>query len=374
MLRILAVTNMYPTPQTPGRGTFIEEQIKGLRHVGMIVEVICAEKKRIKGYLGLSQRLRSCIADFQPQIVHVMYGGIIAEIATRVVNDRPCVVSFCGSDLLGEHLSGPLRKLIAGYGVLASRWAASRSSGIVVKSQNLLQALPSYVDRSKARIIPNGIDLQRFRCLDRSRCREKLGWSEKRFHIMFSDSFRNPVKRPELARAAVEEVKRFGFEAEMHYLNGVAHRDVPQWLNASDVLLLTSSHEGSPNVVKEALACDVPVVSVEVGDVRERIMGIEGCYLASPQASELAAKLCLVYAGPRRVSGRAKISELSLERVTLRLREFYAEILARKEKQGPRRWNRVARHTKGRKEKCPLVLSLCVNRRKRCCSATAVPA
>jgi teichuronic acid biosynthesis glycosyltransferase TuaC len=337
MLHILAVTNLYPTAETPGLGTFVEQQIQGLRQLGLTVEVMFAErvKKGIAAYVGFGQKLRSRIADFQPHLVHVMYGGVIADSVTRIVDDRPSVVSFCGSDLLGEHLSGPLRKLISGHGVLASRWAARRSSGIIVKSQSLLDALPPYVERSKIRIIPNGIDLQRFKPLERSGCRDKLGWGENTFHILFSDASKNPVKRPELARAAVEKVKVSGVQTELHYLHNVAHHEVALWLNASDVLLLTSSHEGSPNIVKEALACDLPIVSVNVGDVQERITGIAGCYLASAEPSDLAAKLRLVYAGPRKVEGRNKMRELSLESVALRLRSFYDEVLARYQKAAP---------------------------------------
>src|SRR5262249_36868175 len=136
----------------------------------------------------------------------------------------------------------------------------------------------------------------------------------------------NPVKRPGLARDAVEATKRLGINAEIHQLSGVAHNEVPVWLNASDIVLLTSLHEGSPNIIKESLACNVPVVSVDVGDVRERIQGIEGCYLALPEPGDLATKLSLVYAGPRRVPGRVKMQELSIERVALRLKEFYKEV------------------------------------------------
>jgi len=80
-------------------------------------------------------------------------------------------------------------------------------------------------------------------------------------------------------------------------------------------------------VIKEALACNVPVVSVDVGDVRERIRGIEGCYLAAPDPADLASRLLLVYSGPRRVAGRIKVQDLSLEHVALRLKEFYEEVL-----------------------------------------------
>jgi glycosyltransferase involved in cell wall biosynthesis len=106
------------------------------------------------------------------------------------------------------------------------------------------------------------------------------------------------------------------------------------WLNASNVLLLTSLTEGSPNIVKEALACDLPVVSVDVGDVSERIRETEGCYLALSEPGDLAAKLHMVHSGPGRVIGRVKMQELSLEQVALRLRDFYSELLESFERKG----------------------------------------
>jgi len=106
----------------------------------------------------------------------------------------------------------------------------------------------------------------------------------------------------------------------------VLHQDVPIWLNASDVVLLTSLHEGSPNVIKEALGCDVPIVSVDVGDVRERIQGVEGCYIALPTPADLAGKLAVVSAGERRVNGRASVQHLSLENIALCLKQFYADV------------------------------------------------
>jgi len=99
------------------------------------------------------------------------------------------------------------------------------------------------------------------------------------------------------------------------------------WLNASDIVLLTSLYEGSPTIIKEALACNVPIVSVDVGDVSKRIQGIEGCYLALPEPDDLATKLHMVLTGPHRVAGWAKMQGLSLERVALRLRDFYGELL-----------------------------------------------
>jgi len=94
-------------------------------------------------------------------------------------------------------------------------------------------------------------------------------------------------------------------------------------MNAADAVVLTSAHEGSPNAVKEALACNVPVVSVDVGDVRDRLEGIEGCFLAEATPEDLAAKLALVFERSSRIEAREHLVELSLGRVAERLRDIY---------------------------------------------------
>jgi teichuronic acid biosynthesis glycosyltransferase TuaC len=327
MLRILAVTNMYPSPANPDSGTFVEQQIKGLERHGLEVAVLVVARiqKGMRAYFELAQDLRAQLAQFRPDIVHVMYGGVMAETVTRIIRDRPTIVSFCGDDLLGELLSGPVRKLIAGYGVLASYRAARRASGIVVKSKNLENALPKGVAKSKVRIIPNGIDLDRFKPLDQQDCRHQLGWNRSNFHVLIPSE--HPVKQPGLAKSTVEVLKSSADRIELHTLGRVPHDEVPIWLNASHVLLLTSLHEGSPNIVKEALACDLPIVSLDVGDVRERIQEVDGCYLADPNPTDLASKLALVHAKPRRIAGRVRVQNLSLEHIALRLKDFYETVL-----------------------------------------------
>ena len=323
------MTNIYPTPWAPASGVFVEQQIEGLRKVGLDVDLIFVKRAQsgMSAYLGLGRQIRSKIAGFQPDLVHVMYGGVMAEVVTHVVDRVPTVVSFCGSDLLGQPLSNTVRRLIARCGVLASWRAARRACGIVTKAKNLCNALPEDVDRAKVRIIPNGVDLERFKPLDRHACRARLGWAEDAFHVLFPTNSGDPCKRPDLACASIDALSRLGVTVDMHELRGVLHKEVPVWLNASNAVLLTSRHEGSPNIIKEALACNLPVVSVDVGDVRDRVQEIEGCYLALPEPHDLATKLYMVYAGSGRSSGREKMQELSLERIALRLKRFYKEVL-----------------------------------------------
>jgi glycosyltransferase involved in cell wall biosynthesis len=337
-MRILAVTNMYPTPQHPTMGNFIEQQITGLKGIGLAVDVMVVNRleRGMGSYFTMGATIREHINQFRPDVVHVMYGGILAERMTHFIRNTPTVVSFCGSDLLGERMSGPLRGAISECGVFASHVAARQATGIVVKSRILEEALPPTVSRSKVRIIPNGISLERFKPLEQADCRNKLGWDANKFHVLFCTNFGDPCKRPDLAQAAVEAANRSGLNAELHTLRGVPHEEVSIWLNASNAVLLTSLYEGSPNVIKEALACNVPIVSLDVGDVRERITGLDGCYIALPDPHDLGVKLGLVGSRGRRVAGRERVQHLSLEQTAFNLESFYREVLESYRSQGVR--------------------------------------
>ena len=328
-MRILVVTNLYPTDRNPTWGTFVEQQVQGLRRIGMEIDVLLVDRLvNGKGaYFGLKKVVLPRIEEFCPDLVHVMYGGVMAEAITRVMNGIPVVVSFCGTDLLGGPFFNPLRRAALRLGVFASHLAAKRANGIIVKSKNLMDALPRSVNSSKVWLIPNGVDLNRFQPLEKVGSRQKLGWHSNKYHVLIPASSGHIRKRLWLGQGAVEKLNAKGIAVELHQLHGVAHTDVPVWINASDAVILTSIHEGSPNVVKEALACNRPVVSVDVGDVSERIEGIDGCYLVSPNPEDLAEKLQLALECTSPVEGRIKINELSLERVTQRLYEVYSTLL-----------------------------------------------
>src|SRR5580765_8260161 len=120
-MRVLAVTNMFPTPESPSAGRFIEQQLEGLKLIGLDYEVLCVDrmKKGMKAYATLQGELRTKIKTCQPDIVHAHYGGVMADIVTRTVQDRPTVVTFHGSDLLGQRNASPLRRMVSAYGVFA---------------------------------------------------------------------------------------------------------------------------------------------------------------------------------------------------------------------------------------------------------------
>jgi teichuronic acid biosynthesis glycosyltransferase TuaC len=325
-VHVLVVTNMYPTAEIPNAGPFVADQVASLRKVGVHVDVLhVARPEGGRGvYWRLGRKVEEAVAASEPDLVHVAYGGVTAYLVTRAIRDRPVLVTYHGSDLdAGRSNAAPLDALALRVGILASRRAARRAAGIIVVAPHLYDLLPRSVDRARVWIVPNGVDLSRFRPLERRECQRRLGWDPARGHVLFPASPHRPEKRFELAETSVALLDRRGANVELHTLDGIAHDDVPIWLNAANAILLTSTREASPVVVKEALACNVPVVSVDVGDVRERIAGIAGCFIADSTPDDLADKLDRALRRRERISARHGIAELSLESVAERVRGIY---------------------------------------------------
>jgi glycosyltransferase involved in cell wall biosynthesis len=329
-MRALVVTNMYPTAAAPATGTFVAAQVASLCDAGVEIELLHIDRDAggRHVYRGLGDTVTKLVQAGDHDLVHAMYGGVMADVVTRVVRDRPVLVSFCGTDMHGGMGNGVFETLSLRYGVRASHRAARRAAGVIVKSRNLFDALPRSVDLSRVWIVPNGVDLARFRPRDRSECRRALGWDAARTHVLFPALPQRPEKRFALATAAVARLNRSAAHIELHALERVPHDDVPLWVNAASAVLLTSVDEGSPNAVKEALACNVPVVSVDVGDVRERIAGIDGCFIAAPTAEDLAANLGRALEREAPIAGRERVAEVSLERIAEKVLEIYVQLTA----------------------------------------------
>jgi len=326
-MRVLAVTNSFPTPTRPDLGVFVADQISAIRDRGVEIDMLHVDRADggRRAYRQLAARAQAAMADKQPDVVHVLYGGVMADVVTRAAAPAPVLVSFCGSDLLGGRSGRGPARVAEAIGVLASRRAALRAAGIIVKSRNLLEKLPSSLPEECIWVVPNGVDLERFRPLDRESCCATLGLDVTRQHVLFPAAPGRPEKRFALAEAAVARLRS---PVELHALAGRPHEEVPLWLNAVDAVLLTSAYEGSPNAVKEALACNTPIVSVDVGDVRERVDNVRGCAVVEADPSALATALEAILARGGRSDGRGKVSELSRERVAETVAGIYSVLAA----------------------------------------------
>ena len=283
---------------------FITEQVSALESLGVECRYFGVSGRGVRGYLKQLPELRRMIRDYRPDIVHAHYGlcGVLANLQRRV----PVVTTYHGSDINDARV------------FRFSRWAIRKSRfNIFVSQQNVNIARP---EKDYA-LIPCGINLADYPLVDQAEARKVMKMDPAKKYVLFSGAFDNSVKNAPLAKAAMTLAP----EAELMELRGYSRPQVALLMQAADALLLTSFMEGSPQVIKEAMACGCPVVSVDVGDVRDRVHGLAGCFVMDRTAESLAKGLQEALAFGRRTEGRQRIISdgLTNDAVAVRIREVY---------------------------------------------------
>ncbi|HEV2750076.1 MAG TPA: glycosyltransferase [Gemmatimonadales bacterium] len=329
-IRVLMVTSDWPTPGQPRTTYFIKRQADFLQAAGVLVDVFAFRGRRNPWkYLSAWWRLRRRLARNYYDVLHAQFGqsGLLA-LPKRL----PLVVTYRGSDLLGEVGRGGRYTLVGRLLQRVSRAVARRADAVIVVSDHMKAELPPGVP---AHVIPSGLDFELFRPIPRDEARRHLRLPLDRRLVLFAGSPEWPRKRYALARATMDRVDR-ELSAELVVAWGAPHSDIPYYMSACDALLFTSMQEGSPNVVKEALACDLPVVSVPVGDVATRLAGVAGCELCADERPEtIAAALERVLRRGGRSAGRASVRELDERLLTQRVIDIYRSVMRRPPRPAP---------------------------------------
>ena len=308
-MRVLVVTNMYPTAADPAFGTFVRDEVEALRSLGIELDVLFINGKASRwNYLWGLLRLWRLLIGGRYDLVHAHYAltGLVARMQWCV----PLVVTFHGAEVA---LGWPAR---------LSRWLRDRVDGVIVTSRRVQEDLGA----PHATVIPPGVDFERFKPGDRTAARQALGLPLDKELVLFVGRAEWD-KRLDAVQEAVRLLRTRRPGVELVQVSGQPHDVVPTYMNACDVLLLISTYEGSPMVVKEALACNLPVVASDVGDVAEIIGGVEGCALCDGTPEDAARKLAQVLARGRLTDGRQAVAHLSVEASARRVAEVYRQAL-----------------------------------------------
>jgi glycosyltransferase involved in cell wall biosynthesis len=312
------ITSEWPTSEHPEWAPFLVQQVKSLKAAGIDVVVYPFRGgKNPFNYLKAWIRLRQLYTLKEFDLIHAQFGqsGLLA-----LGSKLPLVVTFHGSDLQG-YVGERGEPMFSGFLLqVLSRYIARCASQRIVVSKHLTHHLPPDLH---VHIIPCGVDLALFHIMDQWDARQQLGLPVNKHLLLFAANPDNPIKRYALAQQSVSLVSS-QFDVELVTISDVPHEMVPVYMNACDALLMTSKHEGSPTVVKEALACNFPVVSVDVGDVRDRIEEIDGCVLClddSPQS--IADGIVEVLKSRRRTKSREHITDLDEQEIAKQIIEVY---------------------------------------------------
>jgi len=326
-MRILVVTSMYPTEKLPFYGVFVAEQVRSLQAAGIGAEVLFINPRETRFNYALSaptvvKRLRSERYD----IIHTHHTFTMPLVRLARAWARcsaPIVLTNHEGEALDTthrsgicHPLGRLRRSIA-----LKRWMAQRADFVIFVSRQLSDVLARTAPYA---VIPCGVDLQRFKPMAKEHCRTQLGIPHDAPVLFFPGRPGARGKRFELAQAAHKIIQRSHPGAQLLTGGAIAYEMMPAYYNAADVVIQSSFYEASPTVVKETIACEVPLVSTDSGDTREIVNGVQYCFVCQANPEELASR-ALMCIGHRAIGGRKRLIEqgLSLEQVTQRLILLY---------------------------------------------------
>jgi glycosyltransferase involved in cell wall biosynthesis len=269
---------------------FVLDQANALTRKGVKIDFFLIKGKGILGYINNYKLLLEKIKRFKPEIIHAHYG--LSGLLSALQNKVPIVTTFHGSDI-------NLKKIR-----FFSKIANKLSAESIFVSYDLARELKK-IDPI---VIPCGVDLDVFYPINKIAARKKIGLSLKKKYLLFSSSFNNPVKNYPLAKEAISKIEHI--DLELIELKGYQRNEVALLMNSVDSVLMTSFREGSPQFIKEAMACNTPIVTTKVGDVSYIIKNTKGCYIADTDPVDVQLKIQQVLKFEKRTTGRKDIKHL----------------------------------------------------------------
>lgn len=324
---VLVVTNMWPDDERPVYGVFVRRQVESVRAAGVACDVLYLRGYRSPFAYPLAA-LRFLVSSItwrgRYRLVHVHAGE--TALAARFHARTPMLVSYCGDDVLGDPDANGRVSIRNRVRAWAIRQHSRLFPAIVTKTGQMAARLPGPA-RRKTTVLPNGVDRRLFVAGDRTTARQRLGWAQdERVALFAATRPQDGRKRLWLAEAACARAAASVGPIRLHVTGETPPDEMPTLMSAADCLLFTSSIEGSPNTIKEALMCGLPVVATPAGDVVERLAAVEPSWVCPPDADALAQALVECLSEPVRSNGREAAADLADDAVAQRLLELYRSL------------------------------------------------
>ena len=322
-MRVLFVAGAMPSPGKPGTLAPVARQIESLApHLDSYGILEITGRPIVKYIRAISEISRK---SSNYDLVHAHYGlcGFSAVRGSRI----PVVISLMGSDIQNSpDRSGLSARIRIIWEHMVSRYACKRAESVIVKNRKMAERIAS-VDSV---VVPNGVNTLSFAPVEKREARARLGLKQEETLVLFGGNPSDMNKNYPLAETALKIVREtLGRSIKCIPLKGIKPDAVPLHMNACDCMLFTSLEEGSPNVVKEAMACNTPIVSVPVGDTEYLLNGVEGCRLCPYDPADLASALAEILKRGAPSEGRQAINDrkLDMESVARRILAIYRHIV-----------------------------------------------
>lgn len=317
-MRVLFVTSLKTTNFNVS--PFIQSQADSLKRKGIEIDYFYVNLNGISAILNSISRLRSCKNNYD--LIHAHYStnaliAVLAGIRSKLV------ISYLGSDLLGINKPDGTKRKISYLITLISYFVSFFAKAIIVKSEEMKQKISSNL-YNKTQVIPNGVDFDKFSPSSQSQAKKDLGLNNDEKHILFLGNTNDANKNYQLTKQAFDLLPKDNFTLVAPY--PTEPQNIPIYLNAADVLVLTSISEGSANVIKEALACNTPIITVNAGDASENIKYVSKSILVDYNSNIISKKIEELCQDNNRSNGRSLINHLEISNIADRIISLYNTI------------------------------------------------
>ncbi len=328
-LKALFICSQWPSPENPAVAPFIPREVNSMRSAGVDVDTLLYTGGFSPGnYIRAVRQMHKMLREKDYDLIHVYFGQ--CAIVGRAQLGLPVVITYGGSDVEGTPLFNGINRWKNVMVVGISRLMSLLVDEVIVVSDNLGRKLP----RKDYHIVTTVLDIDRFVPGDQLEARKKLGLPldlNKKLALFCSSSLTNERKRYWLAQAATK-IAAESVDVELIPAAGRPPEEIPLFMQACNTLILTSTNEGSPNVVRESLASNLAVVATECGDVRQRLDHVPGCeVVGTDEPADIAAAMVRVLQhpanNPRNLKLRDEVIDQGPDVLGKRVLEIYRKAI-----------------------------------------------
>lgn len=313
-MRVLAITTISHNSPTPA----IQDQLEALEKNGVEVDIWKIRQSHKIDYLTMAWNvLRLSFQKKQYDLIHAFYGH--CSLVARSQFRFPVVTTFQGTDMLGG-INGVMHKKDG----LIGRFAARLSKQVIVMSDEMKAASP----HRETVVIPFGINTDIFYPRSLQETRIVLNLSSDSKYVLFPYHPNRSEKNYPIIEDAVKILCQKIPNVEIIPIFARGREEVAQYMNACDVMVMVSDHEGSPVAIREAMACNLPIVSADVGDVKQMIAGTDNCYIVDRTPQSVAESLEKVLTSGRRANGSEKMSQYDVTWSAKQVLDVYQQALS----------------------------------------------